>query len=362
MSRFVRRLLAAAAPLSALIPMHALAQQAAPERMSGYIVPYVMGSDPQNLLLREPMPASLMRDWVSSADYPAEAIAARQQGLARVRVALDARGGVIDCTIVPPPADAEAVAPAPLQALACRLVRERGHFLHALDKAGKPVAAAFDMDFYFRLVAGRIESPSGPPPAPPAPPLPRTTGYVAGLRLDGEPDWQAFAPAGRPDGEVAVKMLILPARGAYPGRRFCTLTDGSGDAELDRATCAALHSATFLPVPDVRSNEAELLVKWRNGKAAVITPRRDRKTPLAIADPQALTAVKLPPGLEGKSTLYAIGFKADGTLDCRLLGTTGSDAGDIALCAKLRETVRFTPEIDLFGRKVTVRRTFRYTP
>lgn len=346
MSRSIRSCLAILACAGAPA---AYAQDAAPGRF-GFISVFQGPAEDRDDLVRTAMPAGDTSEWVSGKDYPAQAIATGTKGNVQLRVRVSAADAVTGCSVVEPSA------PEPLREAACRLVRERGRFLHALSAAGQPIEADASLYFYFT-----IRDVDGPELFPPAPPPPPSGGYpyTPTLKLLDKPDWAAHAPAGKPDGELVVSVGVLPPRGSTPERRTCAAERSSGNAALDAATCEAARNARYALLTPAPYANIKMLVRWRKGKASLELPTRTRGTPLAIEGGDA--AARLPADSVGRQSYAVATFRANGTVGCRISRSSGSDATDLAICAHVRK-LRFTPETDLFGRDVTATRYFRYGP
>ena len=94
------------------------------------------GVDPQlmNSLQRKPVPAGKLSDWVRDADYPDEAIRARQSGSAVVRFTIATDGRARDCVTVASSGSTL------LDSQTCRLLTMRARYEPALGPDGKPLA------------------------------------------------------------------------------------------------------------------------------------------------------------------------------------------------------------------------------
>lgn len=104
--------------------------------------------------------------WVSLADYPAEAYRAQQEGAVRVRLSIAPLGFVDGCTIV------ESSGSANLDEGTCALLRLRAFFTPARDAAGNAVAGAQTRRIVWRHPVLHPEVVAPPAEAAPATPTP----------------------------------------------------------------------------------------------------------------------------------------------------------------------------------------------
>jgi TonB family protein len=97
------------------------------------------GYDPieQASLSKSPQPANYPGNWVTTNDYPSEALRARMTGTVWFRLDLDTQGRVAACHI-----QSSTAAPI-LQAATCDLVKSRARFTPAQDAGGKFVHAYY---------------------------------------------------------------------------------------------------------------------------------------------------------------------------------------------------------------------------
>jgi TonB family protein len=97
------------------------------------------GYDPieQASLSKPPQPANYPGNWVTTNDYPGEALRARMAGIVWFRLDLDTQGHVAACHI-----QTSTAAPI-LQAATCDLVKSRARFTPAQDAGGKTVHAYY---------------------------------------------------------------------------------------------------------------------------------------------------------------------------------------------------------------------------
>ena len=90
-------------------------------------------------------PAAPLQSLVRPEDYPASALAGREEGRPSFRIAVGADGRVAGCVILVSSGSSA------LDGTTCRLLRERARFTPARDAAGNPVA-----DQYFGQLAWRV--------------------------------------------------------------------------------------------------------------------------------------------------------------------------------------------------------------
>ncbi|RHW17909.1 energy transducer TonB [Sphingomonas gilva] len=78
-------------------------------------------------------------DWFPLDDYPPDAQRRGEEGTVRVRLSIDTRGRVSDCTVTSSSGSSS------LDEKTCQLARRRGRFQPALDAAGNPIASTYNM-------------------------------------------------------------------------------------------------------------------------------------------------------------------------------------------------------------------------
>lgn len=298
------------------------------------------GSAANPALLR-PALGQGMSSWTTPADYPATGLDKDGNGRVRATVRIDAGGRLADC-------QPDAGQPEALAGLICPILRQRGKFAHALDRAGKPVADQLSLVMVF--------APRQLPPAPPA--LSEASGVsnellrsTSNVAITREPDWARFAPAGfTGKAELAMSVLLLGTRvGGF--RIVCSALDRPVDKALSDATCQALASAGYQTRTGESFNRLTVLVRWNNGKTTLKLPERIG-TPL-VFDRKAAEAVPgAAPAGATNNAWVSLRLPATGKRSlCRITRSTGSDAGDIALCHHV-ESLPYSPPVDIFGRKV----------
>jgi protein TonB len=87
--------------------------------------------------VRPALPLGNPAMWVTTADYPAEALRNGEQGAVQFRLKISPEGLVTDCTIL-----VSSGFPV-LDATACDKIRSRARFSPALDSKGKPTEATY---------------------------------------------------------------------------------------------------------------------------------------------------------------------------------------------------------------------------
>lgn len=85
----------------------------------------------------EPVPTN-RASWITMADYPAEALAAKRTGKTVFRVEVDRKGAVKSCQIV------ESSGHTDLDTVTCQRISERAVFEPALTSYGRTVAGTYE--------------------------------------------------------------------------------------------------------------------------------------------------------------------------------------------------------------------------
>lgn len=307
--------------------------QAAPAQPEPVILFHAERLDADSALLRGAL-AEDIQSWTSTADYPSAARTTGQKGEAHAVVGIDASGAMTECRPDP--------GAAPFAATICPLLKRHARFRHALDREGNPVAD--------RIALRAVFGPKPPPPPLVYPPRRATDWELIvdkpSTRLTREPDWERFAPAERRKGEVAVALYAYGFRPDGRFRLICSFLGVRTDAALEQATCDALKTASFAPGP-TEPVTMTLLVRWDGKRATVILPSRYGKS-LEFLAPERTRGG---PELTGTAQVD-LRFPADGTHPvCRVTGSAGSDAADIAAC-RFFESQPYSPAIDIFGRRI----------
>lgn len=105
------------------------------------------GYDPKVVatLSRPVAPSNNPATWLTSNDYPSDALSKGQNGLVQFRLDVDEAGKILDCHVL------ARTRPDAFADLTCRLVERRARLLPALDAAGKPVKGYFITRVWFRV-------------------------------------------------------------------------------------------------------------------------------------------------------------------------------------------------------------------
>ncbi|HEY0112675.1 MAG TPA: energy transducer TonB [Allosphingosinicella sp.] len=124
----------------------------------------------------EPKPSTPLGRLISSADYPAAAVRAGEQGNVEVQLGINADGRVTDCRIV------ESSRSAALDSATCRLLVSRSRFQPARDEAGRAIASTYNTRIRWAL-------PAGPPPVLTTPAsVGSMPSMMSVIRMDLQPD------------------------------------------------------------------------------------------------------------------------------------------------------------------------------
>jgi TonB family protein len=97
-----------------------------------------------------PTPANDRGAWVTEADYPAEALAANEQGVAVVQFTVDVDGKIQNCGIK------ESSGSQRLDYATCQLLTARAQYTPAKDKKGRPVAASVTQRIRWEVPAPQV--------------------------------------------------------------------------------------------------------------------------------------------------------------------------------------------------------------
>lgn len=299
-----------------------------PERMPGLVRPVLPASDPA--------------EWTKGSSFAPGTVPAIRDGTLRLRLAVSADDRITDCAAIEPGADVK------LAALACKLAQTHGGFRHALGWDGKPAAGSAELVLHYT-----------PPLVIPTAPGVRM--YAPDWVLRTPPQWAAFAPPGNPSGDVGAVMSFGTVNDDPTGFRTCSVRRSSGDAALDAATCAALKSAAYAKHPtNVRNfNSVAIMVHWRDGAVRWEALEEDKSWRLKILNSAALDVFAPPPNFYDAGGASAI-FRPDGSIDCQVWRSSGSDATDLAFCTAVRDRLRFEGARDVFGLPIPGRESFSF--
>lgn len=84
-----------------------------------------------------PIPSSAQGDWVTTSDYPAQALREDVEGISRFALSVSDKGEVLSCAIT------QTSGSALLDITTCELIRLRANFKPATNARGRPVAGIF---------------------------------------------------------------------------------------------------------------------------------------------------------------------------------------------------------------------------
>lgn len=96
-------------------------------------------------VVRAPQPRAATSSYITPDDYPASALAARQQGRVDFTLVVGANGRASGCMIN------RSSGSSVLDSTTCRLMRSRARFTPAMDSNGNPATAAVRLHFEWRL-------------------------------------------------------------------------------------------------------------------------------------------------------------------------------------------------------------------
>jgi hypothetical protein len=217
------------AVLAAALPVAADAQRADLSAPPYVAVIWVDVEDPPGLL-RRVQPGEGRPQWLTPADFPAAAFAAKDIYIG-VRMRVGANDAILDC--VPRGFDND---PAYFARI-CGLLKQRAHFMHALTLDGSPVEGevALTIEFTHRVPY------TGPP-------LPRPPGIAmpGGIWKDAQPlagQMSSGIPKGLPN-RHPVAELGISVQGAVAR---CVVRNSTGTDAGDIALCKALRATPFAP-------------------------------------------------------------------------------------------------------------------
>lgn len=187
-------------------------------------------------------------DWVTSADYPAQAKARGVEGTVAVRFAVTSEGRVSNCRRL------HRQVSSILAEATCRSLTQRARYLPARDQAGRAIASEDQLIVAFLLPSGRviagIADYGGAIPLH-ASGLISDADYNADVGRLGSPSVAAEVEIGT-DGRVA----------------HCSVPQTSGSVRVDRYTCNLIMArARFRPPVGERgerlATRGRFVVQWR---------------------------------------------------------------------------------------------------
>ena len=100
------------------------------------------------IVMRAPQPRRIAQDYISADDYPASALAAREEGRVAFLLAVGPSGRVHGCIVTQ-----SSGSPA-LDSATCAIMRRRARFTPAIDSNGQPGSAMVAQEVEWKLPAG----------------------------------------------------------------------------------------------------------------------------------------------------------------------------------------------------------------
>ena len=100
------------------------------------------------MIMRAPQPRRSAQDYLSADDYPASALAAREEGRVGFVLAVGPNGRVHGCIVT------RSSGSAALDSTTCALMRRRARFTPAIDSNGQPGSAMLTQEVEWTLPNG----------------------------------------------------------------------------------------------------------------------------------------------------------------------------------------------------------------
>ncbi|MDG2532908.1 TonB family protein [Sphingomonas sp. HITSZ_GF] len=190
--------------------------------------------------------ASSPAQWISTQDYPAEALAKREEGVVNLAFKIGADGAVQDCKVLYSDASAR------LRNLSCALIVARGAYRPAHDETGTAVAGEDQLLVRWRAQPAMVMVESQ---------------FGGALPRSSPPQWMtdrdySLVTQGRGDVEVDMRFTI-----GTDGRiASCTASQGA----TGQRTCALLKARARFAQPrgergEPLPTEGHLVMHWRRG-------------------------------------------------------------------------------------------------
>lgn len=101
---------------------------------------------------RPPQPVRPLATFLADLDYPAEAIARREEGSVRIRLSIDREGRVAGCSVLASSGSSA------LDVAGCQLLGQRARFHPARDARGEPVSGTYTTAITWVLPSGGLGS------------------------------------------------------------------------------------------------------------------------------------------------------------------------------------------------------------
>jgi len=219
-----------------------------------------------------------------------------------------------------------------------------------------PVLIAPPPPTYYYPPAPRPPAPPVPPSWRPVPPQRARANLGAYFSVD---DYPAAALRGNEQGMSAFRLTI----GTNGRVSDCVITQSSGSAALDAATCRILRSrARYLPARDAAGN---LTTGSDSGRVTWRLPDDDPHERAGVPIPATMAALRAPfqsfvtvrdyPAAalrahgQGVSRVHVVIGMIGRVIACDIDRPSGSPALDAAACRIVRERARYTPARNAAG-------------
>lgn len=188
-----------------------------------------------------------LTDWIGTQDYPADALAKREEGLVNLRFKIDPAGAVQDCAIVHSDASPR------LRKASCALIAERAKYRPAHDETGTAIASEDQLVVRWRAQPAGVEVESQ---------------FGGAIPITSPPEWAtdkeySLVTQGRGDAVVDMRFTI-GTDGRITG---CTASGGATGAR----TCALLTARARFRQPRGERGEplattGHLVMHWRSAR------------------------------------------------------------------------------------------------
>ncbi len=188
-------------------------------------------------MIRPVQPVEGYEQWLTPADFPADAFDPAQQRYFQISLVVDANDTITACQPL--------VVPSDLGARVCEVIAARGRFVHALDASGTAQSGTRAMGVLLSVVQPGLRG--GLSPAPPPMGYQNTKAVLrdaAVLQLAADPQ-RFIAPAPSLWADISAKGRVTRCR-----IRTSTGTD-AGDTEI----CRRMSKAKFDPARDPQGNK-----------------------------------------------------------------------------------------------------------
>jgi len=280
-------------------------------------------------------PATNPGTWVTPNDYPVRAMREEREGMTGFRLVYDSAGLPQTCEIVSSSGHAD------LDTATCDLTMGRARFRPGKDRAGKPAGGTYSNRVRWSI-------PSGPPTGYgregdiesfPRPPVAR----MALRNIDMTGRYPKAALDAGAEGDVGFR-LDIDAAGAV---QACEVTQGSGTAALDAATCAILKAeGQFDPALDIEGRPVAGRVShyfvWRlppPSAAAVNAAPRSERRPLPF--PVESGSMLLEYFVDSSGAVADCSVRTEGFM---AKGARGAEMRDG--CGSIRQMAPYQPPLD----------------